>query len=60
MGAMKYILLMNGPAKSIWTLYQGFEDQVQGWSGVFDGACFTARHGWQDFVISPSILRHQI
>ena len=60
--AMKYILSMNGPAKSIWTLCQGFKGQVQGWSGVLDGACFTARHGWQDFAscsISRSILGHQ-
>ena len=57
--AIKYILSMNGPAKSTCTHVQGLEGYVQGSNGAAGGACFTDLHCWQDFAISLSSLGHQ-
>jgi len=55
------ILFRNGPAKSTWTLTQGFESQIQGCNGASGGELLTSWQDWQAllaFFMSMSMLGH--
>ena len=47
-----YILPYSGPAKSIWTLDQGFGGQIHGFNGHFSGDGLTDKQGIQDLTLA--------